>query len=199
MFRKKQICASVAKNNKTNMTNPKLFMILLGCKPKGRHTEQHDIFFAIANELKELVPAINAFWPEANGKIHLDAYRIVNNVNGYKVQVTEKAAEANSTNRLFFMNLGGYQSNIFEELHYKMLMVSETKAEAIKNAKESEFFKQYFSPHIDDKYGVDVDDVFEIEDVLPKEMKAKYQLLFTATDGLPEDEVILGYMPVNEL
>ncbi|MFN0256059.1 DUF1543 domain-containing protein [Pedobacter ureilyticus] len=181
------------------MTNPKLFMILLGCKPGGRHTEQHDIFFAISNELKGLVPAINAFWPEANGKIHLDAYRIVNHVNGYKVEVVERRTEANTGNRLFFMNLGGYQSNVFEELHYKMLMIAEDKAVATKNAKESEFFKQYFSPHIDDKYGVDVDDVFDIEDVLPKEMKAKYQLLFTPKEGLPEDEIVLGYMPVNKL
>mgnify|MGYP003575313519 CR=1 FL=1 len=181
------------------MTNPKLFMILLGCKPKGRHTEQHDIFFAIANEVKELVPAINAFWPEANGKIHLDAYRIVNHVNGYKVDVVEKSTAIESAKHLFFMNLGGYQSNVFEELHYKMLMVAEDKAIATKNAKESEFFKQFFSPHIDDKYGVDVDDVFEIEEVLPEKMKSKYQLVFTPMDGLPEDEIVLGYMPVDKL
>lgn len=182
------------------MTNPKLFMILLGCKPEGRHTEQHDIFFAIANEVRELVPAINAFWPEANGKIHLDAYRIVSHVNGYKVEVLERSDIASATvNRLFFMNLGGYQSNVFEELHYKMLMIAEDKAVAIKNAKESEFFQRYFSPHIDDKYGVDVDDVFEIEDVLTKEMKAKYQIIFTPTDGLPDDEIVLGYMPINKL
>lgn len=197
MFQVK-ICASVAKN-KMNMTKPKLYMILLGCKPKGRHTEQHDIFFAIANEVKELVPTINAFWPEANGKIHLDAYRIVNHVSGYKVDVIERSTATGSANRLFFMNLGGYQTGVFEELHYKMLMVAEEKNVAIKNAKESEFFKQYFSPHIDDKYGVDVDDVFDIEDVLPIEMKAKYQLLFTAVDGLPVDEVVLGYMPVDQL
>lgn len=174
-------------------------MILLGCKPKGRHTEQHDIFFAIANEVKELVPAIHAFWPEANGKIHLDAYRIVNHVNGYKVDVVEKNNVVGSANRLFFMNLGGYQSKVFEELHYKMLMVAPEKSVAIKNAKESDFFQQYFSPHIDDKYGVDVDDVFEIEDVLPEEMKAKYQLVFTPVDNLPEDEIVLGYMLVDKL
>lgn len=182
-----------------HMTKPKLFMILLGCKPESRHTEQHDVFFAVANEVKELVPTIHRFWPEANGKIHLDAYRIVNNVNGYKVEVIEKNSKADSANRLFFMNLGGYQSNVFEELHYKMLMVAADKATATKEAKESEFFKKYFSPHIDDKYGVDVDDVFEIQDVLPKEMKAKYQLVFTPMDGLPEDEIVLGYMPINKL
>jgi len=182
------------------MPTPKLFMTLLGCKPKGRHTEQHDIFFAIANEIKELVPSISAFWPEANGKIHLDAYRIVNHVDGYKVEVIEKEeGKPSSGHRLFFLNLGGYQSNVFEELHYKMLMVAENKAEATKKAKESDFFKQYFSPHIDDKYGVDVDDVFDIEEVLPEDMKAKYQLVFAPADGLAEDEIVIGYMPISKL
>ncbi|WP_293300927.1 DUF1543 domain-containing protein [Pedobacter sp. UBA4863] len=181
------------------MTAPKLFMVLLGCKPQGRHTEQHDIFFAIANEVKELVPAINAFWPEANGKIHLDAYRIVNHVSGYKVEITARDGTAKSANRLFFMNLGGYQSNIFEEAHYKMLMVAKEKSEAIKKAKESDFFKQFFSPHIDDKYGVDIDDIFEIEEALSQEMKDKYQLIFTPATNFPTDEVVLGYMPINKL
>ena len=80
-----------------------------------------------------------------------------------------------------------------------MLIVAEEKSSAIKKAKESEFFKRYFSPHIDDKYGVDVDDVFEIEEVLPEDMKAKYQLAFTPMNGLLEDEIILGYMPINKL
>ena len=46
----------------------KLFMVLIGCKPNGRHTEQHDIFFGIANELRELIPQFNSFWPEAEKK-----------------------------------------------------------------------------------------------------------------------------------
>lgn len=96
------------------MATPKLFMLLLGCKPQGRHTEQHDIFFAIATELNELVPAIKEFWPEANGKIHLDAYRVVNHVDGYQVNVVEKVAQSEANQKLFFLNLGGYQSKVFE-------------------------------------------------------------------------------------
>jgi len=181
------------------MATPKLFMLLLGCKPKGRHTEQHDIFFGIANELKELVPAINQFWPEANGKIHLDAYRLVNHVDGYKVDIIEKSVQNQSQQKLFFLNLGGYQSNVFEEIHYKMLLVASDKASATANAKSSTFFKQYFSPHIDDKYGVDVDDVFDIEEALPLEMKEKYTIQFTSAEGLSVDEVVLGYMPIDKL
>ncbi len=179
----------------------KLYMVLLGCKPKGRHTEQHDIFFGIAKELKELIPAIKAFWPEAKGKIHLDAYRNVTVVDGHKVEVLEATEELASVSpkRLFFMNLGGYQKNVFDELHHKMVIVAENKAEATKKAKESQFYKQFFSAHIDDKYGVDVDDVFDIEEALPKEMKSKYQLNFTPEADLVSDEIVLGYFPIAKL
>lgn len=153
---------------------PKLFMILLGCKPLGRHTEQHDIFFGIADELKELVPAMRKFWPEAKGKIHLDAYRIVNYVDGYKVAIQPRnVPNIINDQQLFFINLGGYQEGIFEELHYKMLLLGADKDLAVKNAKKSSFFKNYITPHIDDKYGVDVDDIFNIEEALPVDMKQK--------------------------
>ncbi|WP_413667370.1 DUF1543 domain-containing protein [Mucilaginibacter sp. Mucisp86] len=69
------------------MENLKLFMLMLGCKPPGRHVEQHDVFFGIAPSLGDLVPEIQAFWPEPE-KIHIDAWREVNAVDGYAVKIT---------------------------------------------------------------------------------------------------------------
>lgn len=46
-------------------------MVLLGCTPKGRTTEQHDVFFGIAENLSELTSQMNKFWPEAKGKLHI--------------------------------------------------------------------------------------------------------------------------------
>jgi len=68
----------------------KLYMIMLGCRPKGRYTEQHDIFFGIGKSLKELIPSMKAFWPEAKGQIHIDAWREVTTVDNYKIEVTTK-------------------------------------------------------------------------------------------------------------
>ena len=182
------------------MNTPQLFMILLGCKPSGRHTEQHDIFFGIAHNLKELIPAMRAFWREAQGKIHIDAYRIIKQVDGFDVSVVLKEEVTPTTdNQLFFLNLGGYQTDIFEELHYKMLVIDSEKEEAVKKAKKSTFFKQHITPHIDDKYGVDVDDIFNIEEALPTAMKEKYQLCFSPAENIVEDELMLGYIPINKL
>jgi hypothetical protein len=42
-------------------------MVLLGGKPKGTQTEQHDMFFGIAKTLKDLIPQFNQFSPESKG------------------------------------------------------------------------------------------------------------------------------------
>ena len=185
----------------------KLFMLLLGATPNGRHTEQHDIFFGIAETLKDLVPAIKESWPEAGDKIHIDAWREVHFVDGYNVQVYEKnqlPVEAGETeNRLFFLNLGGYKQNEFEEFHYKMIVACENKSIAIRRAKETAFYKhtgfKEAPSHVDDKYGVDVDDIFEIEDILPKHIKENYSLILSPINNITEDKINLGYFQLHRL
>ena len=184
----------------------KLFMLLLGCKPHGRHIEQHDIFFAIGDSLKSLIPDIVAAWPEAQGKIHIDAWREVNCVDGYSVKVSAKmpgSALPGQQVKLFFINLGGYKENEFEEFHYKMLMASESKLKAIRRAKESAFYKHTgfagANSHIDDKYGVDVDDIFEIEDILPPHLKENYAIAISPEDNLAEDRLHMGYFRLDKL
>ncbi|MEJ5993614.1 DUF1543 domain-containing protein [Pedobacter sp. Du54] len=186
------------------MENTKLFMILLGAMPKGRNIEQHDIFFGIASSLKDLLPEMKAFWPEAKDKIHIDAYRVVNKVGAYKVEVIAKADEIKEgATSLFFLNLGGYKAGEFEELHYKMLVASDQKAVAIKEAKETAFYKHTgfkgATSHIDDKFGIDVDDIFEIKDILTAETKSKYALRLSQDDNLLDDELVLGYIPLSKL
>ena len=134
--------------------NHKLFMVMLGCKPASRLTEQHDIFFGIGLSLSELIPQINAFWPEADGNWHVDAWREVTSVDGFQINVIPKTKKVNPEN-LFFINLGGYKPNEFEEYHYKLLTVASTLADAIKKSKQTAFYKHSgfdgAVSHIDDK------------------------------------------------
>jgi hypothetical protein len=179
-------------------------MLLLGCKPSGRHTEQHDIFFGAGNSLKELVPAIMAFWPEPP-KIHIDAWREVSEVDGYRISLLPKdgAVAEKKNGQLFFLNLGGYKENEFEEFHYKMLVVANSKAEAINRAKASAFYKhtgfEGASSHIDDKYGVDVDDIYEIEEILSASVKEKYIISIDPAVAVEKDEWHLGYTKLSSL
>jgi hypothetical protein len=182
----------------------KLFMLLLGSKAPNRHVEQHDYFFGIAHNLRDLVPEIKEFWAEAGEKIHIDAWREVNTVDGFRVKVIPKSTETGvGSKKLFFINLGGYQENKFEEQHYAILTVKQDHAEAFREAKQTLFFKtNHFdgaSSHIDDKYGVDVDDLYEIEDILSAAQKAAYQIQLVPGSDLPADKINLGYFKLNKL
>src|ERR1700712_881041 len=93
------------KNDSAAMAPLRLFMLLLGSKPPGRHIEQHDVFFGIAGTLNELVPEIKSFWSHSN-EVHIDAWREVTTVENYKVLIDLKTENiAAESPRLFFINL----------------------------------------------------------------------------------------------
>lgn len=189
-----------------------LYMVLMGCTPKGRRTEQHDIFFGIGTGLKDLLPDMLLSWPEAKGKLHIDAWRLVTHVNGYSVTVVERDENiilpSAERSLLFFLNLGGYKEKEFEEFHYKMLVVGQNVDNAKATAKEALFYKhttldqsphhRNATSHIDNKYGLDVDDVHNIEDILPRHLKKKYRLAISKEHG-EDDPYHLGYTRLDEL
>ena len=82
-------------------------------------------------------------------------------------------------------------------------MACENKSKAIQLAKATAFYKHTgfkgATSHIDDKYGVDVDDVFEIKDILPQYIKEKYSIVLSPTDNIIEDKVNLGYFILEKL
>jgi hypothetical protein len=180
----------------------KLFLLILGCKPKGRNTEQHDTFFGIGDTLKDLLPQIKQFWPDA-GKIHIDSWREVTTVDGFSISVVPKTS-GGSENKLFFLNLGGYKPEDLEEYHYKLLSVAGSKSYAIQEAKKTAFYLHTgftgATSHIDDKYGIDVDDIYEIADILPQDLKNNYSLLVEKqATPLIDDELHIGYVTLSSL
>jgi hypothetical protein len=185
------------------MQTPKLFMLMLGCRPAGRNTEQHDMFFSVGETIKDLVPEIKAFWPEAKDKIHVDAWREVTHVNGYAIEVVPREEASEASEKLFFLNLGGYKPGEFDEFHYKMLAVAKETAGAVQQAKQTAFYKHTgfkgATSHIDDKFGVDVDELFEVQDILPETVKEKYKLQVTPSQSIAEDELHLGYFQLHKL
>jgi len=183
----------------------RLFMLLLGSSPAGRNTEQHDVFFTIVKTLHEVIPAVHKFWPEAVGNIHIDGWREVNCVDGFNIVVKERnqLSSNEQTETLFFINLGGYKKNEFEEFHYKIVTVAKSKGEAVKRSKQSAFYLHTgykgAESHIDDKYGVDADDVHAIDDILSKDEKEKFQIIISKAINGSEDEIQMGYLTLNRL
>ena len=196
--------------NIKNMRSPKLFMLLLGCRPKGRYTEQHDIFFGIGYELKDLIKEIKQSWPEAKGNIHIDAWRTVTSVDNYNISIIPKSIETKkqSKEKLFFINLGGYKENEFNEHHYTLLVVADNKQTASAKAKQAAFYKHASLKdndihhkalsHIDDKYGIDIDELYDIKDILSITAKEKYSIEISS-GSTTTDACNLGYTKLSEL
>ena len=182
----------------------KLYMILLGSRPKGRFTEQHDVFFGIGNSIKELIPEFKNFWKNA-GSIHIDAWREVTRVENHEVKIVPKGSELKSDNNLFFVNLGGYKPNEFEEYHYKIVTVAKTLAEAQKKSKQTAFFKHCgfgtnAVSHIDDKFGIDIDDFHTVKEMLLPVFKDNYDIMITTFETiLEEDELHIGYVKLDKI
>ena len=191
---------------------PTLYMVQLGGRPKGRLIEQHDIFFGVADQLNELIPDINSHWPEVKNKWHIDSYRAITKVDNYTIKLieTNEQVESSSDLKLFFINLGGYQQGSFEEFHYKLLVVAASQAEAIKQAKQSEFYKVFTfkdkassfnaASHIDDKFEVDVDDIYNVGDLISN-VKLLIEPIVDIENGLEneEDKEYVGYMSIKNL
>ena len=192
---------------------PTLFMVQLGGRPEGRLIEQHDIFFGVANQVSELVEDINHHWPEVKNKWHIDSYRAITKVGNHTVKLIESNNQTANDNglKLFFINLGGYQQGSFEEFHHKLLIVAATQADAIKQAKQSTFYKEFTfkdkdSPfnaasHIDDKFEVDIDDIYNVNDLI-----SNVQILIEPTihnshelANADEDKEYVGYLSIKNL
>jgi hypothetical protein len=123
----------------------------------------------------------------------------VKSVDGYKIEVVSRG-NTSTQKKLFFINLGGYKQSELEEYHYKMLTVATDKGMAIQKAKQTAFYKlsgfEGATSHIDDKYGIDVDDIYEIEDILASHLKEQYSIQITRAENEKEDEIHLGYLKI---
>ena len=192
---------------------PTLFMVQLGGRPKGRLIEQHDILFGVANQVSELVDDINYHWPEVKNKWHIDSYRAITKVGNHTVKLIESDNQAENDNglKLFFINLGGYQRGSFEEFHHKLLIVAATQAEAIKQAKQSTFYKEFTfkdkdSPfnaasHIDDKFQVDIDDIYDVNDLVSNIQILIEPRIHNSHElaNADEDKEYVGYLSIKNL
>lgn len=143
------------------------------------------------------------FWKEAEGKIHLDCYQEVKFADGYEVKIVEKGEKA-SEDQLYFLNLGGYKPGFFEEFHEQHLMVGTSMGEIVKRAKATEFYQtmgfEGAVSHIDDKHGVDIDDIYNVNDILPASMKEKFSIVLTKSDVADQKNPMgLGYLKIDKI
>lgn len=78
-----------------------LHLLLLGRKPDGRYTEQHDVFFWNWQITHKLIPKTKPFWPEAKGNIYVDAWREVKMTDNFSIEIVAKKNDGKPNFRQF--------------------------------------------------------------------------------------------------
>ncbi|QEN04097.1 DUF1543 domain-containing protein [Thiospirochaeta perfilievii] len=132
----------------------KLFMVTLGGKTSTSNIEVHDLQFIIAKDIEETYEILKQNWYGIDLKLHIDAYKWIEGADEHEVRITEPTSDITLDKKLYFINIGGYDDSLMNELHRYVLLVCKDFNEAKARAKKK-FFNGLKQPHIDNLLCVD--------------------------------------------
>jgi hypothetical protein len=125
----------------------KLFAIYIGGEMPGANIEVHDMRFLVAETITETYDELRRQWWGRPKSLHVDCWAEISHVDGYDVSL--RPEPFGGAERLFYVNLGGYDSQ-FLEVHRNAFVVAETVAQAKYRAVRQ--VKDWREPHRDDLY-----------------------------------------------
>lgn len=138
-----------------------LYVVMLGGRHPRASIEVHDVLFAQADRLQDTYAQLRAAWFGSAKGLHIDSWLEVHGVDGYRVEFSQ-ASPAPGALRLFFLNLGGYERQVFGEAHRYLLVVAPDKA-AAKRLGKHRMASGWLQPHTDAV--LDIDDCLPIDQV----------------------------------
>ena len=163
----------------------KLFSVFLGGRADKCNTELHDVVFTIGEKIEDTYFDLVGKWFGLPDRLHIDSWGVLNIIEGYKISLSKEKKK--SDRKLYFVNLGAYEKNRFEELHESKFMVDINKINVKKRAKEQLLIGKE-QVHLDDLY--DVDDCIQIKKV------SGYYINLEKTSKKGKLEFNNGYKPI---
>ena len=135
-----------------------IFLVLIGGKAPNANIELHDVRWVIGSKIEDTFPSLRRNWFGSIEGLHIDSYKKIETIDGYKInliKIKNKEIKRNKLDKdiknkkkLWFVNLGGYQTNSMNESHEFGLVVARNSLEAKKIAK-SKWLLGYRKIHID--------------------------------------------------
>lgn len=164
-----------------------LFVVYIGGSYEGALIELHDIRLVISDTIEDTYDALRKSWWGKSESLHLDAWGILRYADGYNIRVADSDPLYNSK-KLYFVNLGGYDSKQFTELHKNIFVVAENEQEA--KSRGLKHITEWESPHRD--YLFDVDKILDVSTFLNNRVQL--------TPCTEEDtfEFICKYVPIGK-
>lgn len=134
---------------------PKLFMVLVGGHTPTSNLEVHDMRFVAGAKIEDTYEALRNEWWGDPATLHIDVWAEIRQIDKYNV--TLSTFPCTGKEKLYFINLGGYVADLFDEIHKNVLVVETSMPRARARAKEG--VSDWTQPHKDTE--------FEIEKILP--------------------------------
>ena len=136
-----------------------LFLVVLGGRAKKANVELHDVRWVVASRIEDTFDALKKDWFGNIEGLHIDSYKKINYVDGYKIKLINIDNKKfknnkffngnNSKKNLWFVNIGGYSPSSMQEMHEFGLVVASSKLEA-KNIAKSKWLIGCKKKHKDD-------------------------------------------------
>jgi hypothetical protein len=126
----------------------KLFAIYIGGEHPRANIEVHDMRFVAASDLHGTHAELLRQWWGRPGSLHIDCWAELTQADGYEIALRPEPFDG--PERLYYVNLGGYDGVDFAEKHRNVFVVADTlaraKARALKRA------AGWLEPHRDEIY-----------------------------------------------
>ena len=126
----------------------KLFAIYVGGEFAGANIEVHDMRFVVAASIRETYDELRRQWWGVPRSLHIDCWAEIDHADGFDVSL--RSEPYGGADRLYYVNLGGYDRADFSEKHRNMFVVAETVAQAKTRALRA--VRDWDAPHRDDLY-----------------------------------------------
>ncbi len=143
-----------------NDTSPALHAVMLGGRAPRCRIELHDIAFAVGTTLASMHDQLLKQWFGQPQGLHIDAYARLDQADGHRIELRDEPAKGKQ--RLYFINIGGYEANELAEQHAYGFFVAANKTEAKARAK-AQLLPGREEVHKDDLY--DVDDCLALTEI----------------------------------
>jgi hypothetical protein len=166
----------------------KLFAIYIGGELEGANIELHDMRFVVAPSIADTYDELKRQWWGIPKSLHIDCWAEISEVDGHRVDL--RSEPFTGSEKLYYINLGGYDAREFIEQHKHVFIVAASIPEAKKRAiKEA---KPWNVPHRDEMY--------EAEQAFSLDNCAEAQRLYvhlTPIDYARPLNFVCGYTPIK--
>jgi hypothetical protein len=169
---------------------PLLFLVVLGGRAEGAHIELHDVRFVAGDTLEATLPTLRRQWFGRRRGLHIDSYMAVRQVGSFTVELRQEPFQG--AERLWFVNVGGYQPHLLAEEHAFTLEVATTAAGA-KQMALGHCLPEALNRHKDDLQALEA-----VDDCLPLMAVGGWQVhLLPAAEPAPHLRPDwFGYRPI---